>query len=129
MKISYKQNMPIVRIIVKGPKGEEEYDAYLDTGASKCLIPEKDAKEIGLPYAGDIEVITGIGKDYIRLYNATVIFLDKEFTALVFTRDLPEQAVVKAIVGREHLTLWVNYEKNISNTLKNIFLTTWKKWV
>mgnify|MGYP005640815023 CR=1 FL=1 len=95
--------MPIVRIIVKGPKGEKEYDAYLDTGASKCLIPEKDAKEMGLSYAGDMEVITGTGKDYIRLYKATVTFLDKEFSTLVFARDLPEQAVVKAMVGRDIL--------------------------
>ncbi len=95
--------MPIVKIIVKGPKGEKEYDAYLDTGASKCLIPEKDAKDMGLPYAGDMEVITGTGKDYIRLYKATIIFLDEEVSTLVFARDLPEQAVVKAIVGRDIL--------------------------
>ena len=36
------QSMPVVRISVKGPKGEREYDAYLDTGAGRALIPERD---------------------------------------------------------------------------------------
>ena len=47
MRMPYKQDMPIVKIIVRRPKGEKGYDAYLDTGASKCLIPERDAKDIG----------------------------------------------------------------------------------
>jgi len=103
MRMPYKQDMPIVKIIVKRPKGEKGYDAYLDTGVSKCLIPERDAKDIGLPYVGDMEVITGSGKDFIRLYKATVEFLGEDISIIVFTRDLPEQAVVKAIVGRDIL--------------------------
>jgi hypothetical protein len=35
MVIAYKEDMPRVRIRVKGSKGEMEYDAYLDTGAFK----------------------------------------------------------------------------------------------
>ena len=41
MKMSYKNNMPIARIGVKGPRGEREYDAYLDAGAGRTLIPKK----------------------------------------------------------------------------------------
>jgi len=95
--------MPKVKIRVKGPTGEMEYDAYLDTGAFKCLIPEADATKIGLIYAGDTEIITGSGKDVIKLYNATVTFLNRDFSVLVIARDLPEQAIVKAIVGRDIL--------------------------
>ena len=95
--------MPEVKIKVKGRTGEIEYNAYLDTGAFKCLIPETDAKKIGLPYAGATEIITGSGKDYIKLYRATITFFNKDFSVLVLGRDLPEQAIVKAIVGRDIL--------------------------
>jgi predicted aspartyl protease len=59
MKTAYKNDMPILKLRVKGSKGETEYDAYLDTGAGTTLIPEKDAKKFGLAYAGDTTVITG----------------------------------------------------------------------
>ena len=103
MKIPYKHNMPIVKISVKGPKGEREYDAYLDTGAGRTLIPERDAIKLGLPYVGDASVITGSGKDAIKVFMATVTFLEREFYIPIFARDLPEQAIVKAIVGRDIL--------------------------
>ena len=103
MIIPYKGDMPEVKIRVKGLTGEIEYDAYLDTGAFKCLIPEADATKIGLLYAGDAEIVTGSGKDHIKLYKATITFLNKEFSVLVLGRDLPEQAMVKAIVGRDIL--------------------------
>jgi len=109
--------MPIVRIRVKGLKGEKEYEAYLDTGASKCLVPEKDAEEIGLPYAGDMEIITGTGKDYIKLYKAIVKFLNKEYTILIFGKNLPEQAAIKAIVGRDILD---NYKICFNGKAKEI---------
>lgn len=103
MIITYKEDMPQVKIKVRGRTGEIEYDAYLDTGAFKCLIPQTDATKIGLQYAGDAEIATGSGKDHIKLYKATITFLNKEFSVLVLGRDLPEQAVVKAIVGRDIL--------------------------
>ena len=80
MKVAYKNDMPIVELKVKGSKGQFEYDAYLDTGAGRTLIPEKDAKKLGLPYAGDTTVITGSGKDTIRLYRAQINFWAKRST-------------------------------------------------
>jgi len=103
MKAAYKNDMPIMKLKVKGSKGQSEYDAYLDTGAGRTLIPEKDAKKSGLPYAGDTTVITGSGKDTIRLYRAQIEFLGKEFHILVFGRDLPKQAQIKAMIGRDIL--------------------------
>lgn len=103
MKTAYKNDMPILKLRVKGSKGETEYDAYLDTGAGRTLIPEKDAKRLSLTYAGDTTVITGTGKDIIRLYRAQVEFLGKEFNILVFGRDLPKQAQIKAMIGRDIL--------------------------
>lgn len=89
--------------MVEGPRGQEEYKAYLDTGAGRTLIPERDAVKLGLEYVGDTEIITGSGKDHIKLYKATITFLNKDFSVLVLGRDLPEQAIVKAIVGRDIL--------------------------
>ncbi len=103
MRIPYRKAMPLIRIKVKGPLGERGYDAYLDTGAFKCLIPERDAIELGLLHAGDMEIITAIGKDHIKLFKATIEFLGREFSLLVLGRDLPEQAFVKAIIGRDIL--------------------------
>lgn len=103
MRTSYKDNMPVMTLKVKGPSGEVSYDAYLDTGAGRTLIPEKDAERIGLTYAGDTTVITGTGKDSIRLYYASVEFLGKEFRILIFGRNLPEQAGVRAMIGRDIL--------------------------
>jgi predicted aspartyl protease len=101
MRVAYKDDMPLMRLKVIGPRGKREYDAYLDTGAGKCLIPEADAVELGLLYAGDTTVITGTGKDSIKLYRATISFLGREFSILVFGKDLPEQARVKAMIGRD----------------------------
>jgi len=103
MKVAYKNDMPILKMRVKGSKGQAEYDAYLDTGAGRTLIPERDAKRLGLTYAGDTTVITGSGKDTIRLYRANVEFLGKEFNILVFGRDLPKEAQIKAMIGRDIL--------------------------
>ena len=43
MRFAYKDGNPIAKITVIGSKEEREYDAYLDTGAIKTLIPEDDA--------------------------------------------------------------------------------------
>ncbi|MFQ6075418.1 MAG: hypothetical protein ACE5Z5_04700 [Candidatus Bathyarchaeia archaeon] len=75
----------------------------MDTGARRTLIPEKEAVELGLPHAGDTPIITGSGKDVIKVYRATVTFLERDFSVLIFGRDLPEQAVIKAIIGRDIL--------------------------
>lgn len=101
MRKEYQHGDPLVRILVKGRNGEMEYEAYLDTGARKTLIPETDATTLGLEYMGDTQVITGSGKDAIKLFWGKIIFLGKEFKKTIFGRDLPKQADVKAIAGRD----------------------------
>jgi len=120
MKVSYKDGMPLLKLKVKGTRGEREYDAYLDTGAGRTLIPEKDAKKFGLTYAGDTTVITGTGKDTIRLYRAQVEFLGNEFNILIFGRDLPQQAQIKAMIGRDILD---KYKTCFNGTRKEIEIT------
>ncbi len=80
-----------------------EAQAIVDTGAGRTLIPEGDAIELGLPYVGDAPVITGSGKDTIKVFMATITFLGREFYIPIYGRDVPEQAVIKAVVGRDIL--------------------------
>jgi len=103
MRFKYSLGDPKVRMKVTGPRGDEEYDAYLDTDAARTLIPERDAMRLGLPYVGDTTIITGSGKDSIKLFYAKILFLGREFKVFIFGRDMPEQAKLKAIVGRDIL--------------------------
>jgi len=61
MTFPYTNNQPLMKLKILGPNGIKEYDAYLDTGATKTLIPEKDARELKLSYSGDIAIITASG--------------------------------------------------------------------
>ena len=88
---------------VFGPRGEKEFCAYLDTGATKTLIPEKDALELGLSYVGEIAFMTASGEDVFRLYAAEVEFVGRRHHILVLGRDLLGEAPIKSIVGRDIL--------------------------
>ena len=92
-----------MRLKVFGPNGIKEYDAYLDTGATKTLIPESDAKQLGLKYSGDIMIITASGEDVFHLYEAEVEFLGKKFSILVLGKDLPKTTAIRSIIGRDIL--------------------------
>lgn len=120
MKVSYRNGMPLLKVKIKGSRGEIEYDAYLDTGAGRTLIPEEDAEKLGLTYAGDTTVITGTGKDTVKLYRAQIEFLSEEFKILVFGRDLPEQAQIKAMIGRDILD---KYKIRFDGARKEIEIT------
>ena len=120
MKFSYRDGMPLLKMKIKGSRGEIGYDAYLDTGAGRTLIPEKDARKLGLTYAGDTTVITGTGKDAIKPYRTRIEFLSEEFNILVFGRDLPEQAQINAMIGRDILD---KYKIRFDGARKEIEIT------
>lgn len=101
--LPYEDGMPVAAMVVSGPKGQRQYRAYLDTGAAKCLIPETDALELGLDQTGEIEVVTGTGKDDFRTYRALIHFLDKDFSLHVLARDFPDQSSIRALVGKDIL--------------------------
>ncbi len=92
-----------MKLKVFGPNGVKEHNAYLDTGATKTLIPESDAKDIGLQYSGDIMIITASGEDIFHLYEAEVEFLRKRFSILVLGKDLPKTTAIRSIIGRDIL--------------------------
>ena len=120
MRIAYTNGNPITKITVVGTKGVREYDAYLDTGAAKTLIPEDDAIYLGLLYAGDIEIITGTGKDTIKLFRAEIFFLCRRFRLSLLGRNLPEQAGIKAIIGRDILD---NYKVTFKGITREVVIT------
>jgi len=103
MRYPYTDNMPLMKLVVFSPEGEKEYDAYLDIGASKTLIPESDAHELGLPYSGEIPILTGSGEDILKLYSAEVAFLEERRRILVLGRNFPESSPIRSIIGRDIL--------------------------
>ncbi len=88
---------------VFGSRGEKEFCAYLDTGATKTLIPEKDALGLGLSYVGETAFMTASGEDAFRLYAAEVEFMGRRHRILVLGRDLLGKVSIKSIVGRDIL--------------------------
>ena len=50
-----------------------------------------------------MEIITGTGKDIVKLFKAEILFSERKFKLSVLGRNLPEQAGIKAIVGRDIL--------------------------
>jgi len=120
MRFRYVDNMPLLRLRVLGPKGKKEYNAYLDIGASKTLIPETDAHEIGLHYSGEIPIITGSGEDILKLYSAEVEFLEKRHQILLLASDFPKSSPIKSIIGRDLLD---NYKVCFDGRKKEIEIT------
>ena len=104
MKIKYSDGMPLISIKIKGPRGEAEVkEAYLDSGAGKTLVSEGLVLKLGLRYRADYPAVTGSGKDVFKLYEANVTFLGKSHHLYVVGRDLPEQARIRALIGRDIL--------------------------
>ena len=103
MRLSYIDNNPMAKLKVLGPAGEKEFYAYLDTGATKTLIPEKDALELDLKYSGEIVFLTASGEDIFNLYEAEVEFIGKRDRILVLGRDFPSRTLIRSIVGRDIL--------------------------
>jgi len=104
MKAKYSDGMPLIPIKVRGLRGEVEIkEAYLDSGAAKTLVSEALVLKLGLKYRADYPAITGSGKDVFKLYEADVTFLGKTHHLYVVGRDLPEQARIRALIGRDVL--------------------------
>jgi len=101
ISIAYKHNNPIVPIRVKGVGEDVELEAYVDSGATFSLIPRRVARSLKLVYAGETSVITGKGKSTLKLYRATINFLERDFKLIVAGQDLPKQSPIKALVGRD----------------------------
>jgi len=55
-----------------GQKGTREYQALVDTGAEWCTIPERDIKELGVPYFQDIPTETAIGVTPMTYYSGLI---------------------------------------------------------
>ena len=103
MRLPYIGNSPMVKLKVLGPSGEKEYYSYLDTGATKTLIPEIDTLELDLTYSGEIAFLTASGEDIFRLYDAEVEFIGERHHILVLGRDFPRTTPIRSIISRDIL--------------------------
>lgn len=102
-----------ITILVKSPVGEEEFNALLDTGAYKTLIPETDCKNLKLEKIEEREVIGICQKPVmVYIYKADVFFLGNRVLGSVIGFDIPSREKV-SLVGRDLITqfnLNLNYK-------------------
>jgi hypothetical protein len=49
--LKFHDDIPTARISIKGPLGEEDIQATIDTGAFKSLIPLNICKKLGICYS------------------------------------------------------------------------------
>ncbi len=78
MKLTYTNNLPLIRIKVIG-RGEREVNSHVDFASSKTVIPTKLAEEMKLVFAGFDLTATGAGVVPMPTYRATVQLLGKSF--------------------------------------------------
>lgn len=102
MKIPYKNNLPVATIKIIG-KTSHEIEAHIDFAASKTIIPTSVAEELELKFAGFESVATGAGVILMPEYEAVVEAFDKRYIILVGCLDLPKEAPIKALLGRDVL--------------------------
>jgi len=106
VKLSYKNNMPIVSIgiIDAGSNKKIVVDAHLDFASSKTIIPTYIANELNLTFAGSDETVTGAGIIQIPYYEVSIeVFGNLHDNTLVGCLDLPERTPARALLGRDIL--------------------------
>jgi clan AA aspartic protease (TIGR02281 family) len=100
----------VVSMVVHGPRGEKpvKLRAAVDTGASVTIIPWDIARSLGYPTdtAPSRRIVAGDG-----IYYAPTVLLSRVVVGPASARDveaichdLPEEAVVDALVGLSFLT-------------------------
>jgi predicted aspartyl protease len=61
MRLPYEKGLPIVEVLVLGPKGSAKYRGYLDTGSSLTSVKPEDVERLGLEHIGVMPIYTGAG--------------------------------------------------------------------
>jgi len=103
MRIKYQDDMPIVGISVAGKRRENQLNAHIDYAATVTIVPYKTVAELGLEFDGYSPIATGGGLAPIPFYKARVRAFDKNFDLRIGVLDLPQEAGISALVGRDIL--------------------------
>jgi len=88
----FENNTPIGLIKIKGPLGEKEIEATIDTGAFKSLVSLDLCKELGL-HLKEIREVRGVSEKPVRakIFWAEITFHSKKInTEVVFSSISPE---------------------------------------
>ena len=102
-------------ILVKEPAGEKEFNAIIDTGAYKTMIPESECESLGLEKIEEREVL-GICPvpTTVSIYRADVFCLGRRTVGSLIGFNIPSREAV-SLVGRDILrkfNLDLNYKQN-----------------
>jgi predicted aspartyl protease len=106
--LNFHDDIPTARISIKGPLGEEDFQATIDTGAFKSLIPLNICKKLGLNLK-EFKRVRSVSKAPVRveIFWAELIFRGEKVVDTVIGFDLPvgEEAkeFEKALIGRDVL--------------------------
>ena len=114
MRIKISAEEPIVFFVkVKGPRGEREFRAVLDTGSTECTVPVQDARALGYnayfdPFTRTGEGVRGISKT--DLFESDELVLDEiavgdlvARNVKAITHELPRWAGVEGVIGNSFL--------------------------
>jgi len=116
MRIPYEDNLPLVKINVIGTS-TKEFKTHLDFAATRTLVPTSTAKDLQLEFDSVVQVATASGTIDLPLFRAKIGVFEKIFNTLVLCYDLPEQAPVYALLGRDILD---NFEICLNGKKKQI---------
>ena len=111
----FENNTPIGLIKIKGPLGEKEIEATIDTGAFKSLVSLDLCKELHLK---EIREVRGVSEKPVRakIFWAEITFHSKKINTVVgFNLPVDKNAreFEKALIGRdilENFKLTVNFK-------------------
>ena len=103
MLFKYTDDMPIVKIVVSGEVREKEFDAYIDSASSKTMIPSDSIDELGLTFKEFVPIATGAGIILLPLYIVKVTAFGRIFDIRVGCLDLPNEAGIRVLLGRDIL--------------------------
>jgi hypothetical protein len=102
MRLQYENDRPIVPIRVLG-ETSHELKAHIDFAASKTIIPSYLSDELHLPFRGYVYAATGGGVITMAEYEATVEAFGERHGLHVGCLELPEEAGIAALLGRDIL--------------------------
>ena len=113
----FDNNTPIGLIKIRGPLGEREIEATIDTGAFKSLISLDLCKELGLHLKEGREV-RGVSEKPVKakIFWAEIIFQNKKINTVVgFNLPVDKNAreFENALIGRdilENFKLTINFK-------------------
>lgn len=108
---NYINGTPVAKFTIRGPEGEKEVTATVDSGASKSLIPTSMATDLELKLK---EVVDAIGvcpaPVKVNVYWAEVHFMKKRVTDTVLGFNLPvgreAEEHKRCLIGRDVLNLF-----------------------